>query len=257
MRLALRLAVLVALAAPARAEIIVPELPSDPASAKISVVVTPGLTKMSRLPGAELRKARKAMQEGVEIPDSQLRELADRGDGLAAQKYVRRLVPQGLAAHASDIAYYGSIAVATGRVWTLPEAVAAMRLLDPATEPSNRKKKYIAMLYPHAWAGNSLALDAVIDLNGEGRLFGPMSAATRAKIEAQGQKAGDGRVALRQAVALLQIPAPTAADLDAAHGYLNMAAKSGLLSVRAIAVNLLAQMDADADAGVATVALGQ
>ena len=42
-------------------------------------------------------------------------------------------------------------------------------------------------------AGNVLALDALIVLNGEGRLFGPMSDRTRDRIVAQAEQAGDGR----------------------------------------------------------------
>jgi hypothetical protein len=104
-------------------------------------------------------------------------------DGLAAQRYVRHLVANG--GSDSDIAYFGSIAVATGRVWTLPETVKAMLRLDPATEPPERVKVYMAMIYPHAWAGNSLALDAVVMLNGKGRLFGEMSDRTRKQLDEQ------------------------------------------------------------------------
>ncbi len=63
----------------------------------------------------------------------------------------------------------------TGRIWPLQDAITAMHQLDPATEPSDRIQMYIQTLYAHALAGNALALDAVVDLNGEGRLFGPMS----------------------------------------------------------------------------------
>jgi len=179
------------------------------------------------------------------VTDADLRALADQGDGLAAQKYVSRLMLQG-GASPSDIAYYATVAISTGRVWTLPEAVDAMRLLDPETEPAARKKAYVAMLYPHAWAGNSLALDAVIDLNGEGKLFGPLSEATRQRILEQGDKNGDGRAALRLALILLQKPELTADDQATLQDYLNRAKAVENLAVRTTALNLLALQEGKA-----------
>jgi hypothetical protein len=214
-------------------------IPPDAEQSKISVVVTPNLSHTKRLPNADLRQARKDMLAGIEISDDNLTALARHNDGLAAQKLVQRLLADGAGKHASDIAYYGSIAVSTGRVKSLRPAVAAMLTLDPATEPKERLQVYEAMLYAHAWAGNPLALDAVMDLNGEGKLFGELSDKTRAKIEEQGQKAGDGRVALRLAVGLmdgLDAPAP---DLQRAHDYLAQAAAGNNFTVKTTATNLL------------------
>jgi len=138
------------------------------------------------------------------------------------------------------------VAVGTGRVWTLPEAVEAMRRLDPATEPPERVRAHMAMLYPHAWAGNALALEALIDLNGEGRLFGPLSAATRERVLEQGDRAGDGRAALRLALKDLQEGGPTnLARDDLARDALARAMAGDDLAVQAVADNLLALLDAD------------
>jgi hypothetical protein len=215
------------------------QIPSDTEHAQISVKVTKGLVKTSKLPTAALREARLAMQDGKEISPENLRALAEHWDGLAAQKYVRYLLAEVPGASASDIAYFGTIAVSTGRVWTLPDVVNALHQLDPATEPRARIKAYAAMLYPHAWAGNSMALDAVIDLNGEGKLFGPMSKATQKRVEAMGNKAGDGRIPLRLALVLLQKPGRTQADMDAAKHYLTLAETASNLEVKATAENLL------------------
>ena len=214
-------------------------IPPDPAHAQISVTVTKGLIKTSKLPTAALRAARLAMQDGKEISPDDLHALAEHWDGLAAQKYVRYLIAEVPGASPSDIAYFGAIAVSTGRIWTLPAVVEALGKLDPATEPKARIKAYIAMLYPHAWAGNSLALDAVIDLNGEGRLFGPMSNATQKRVLEMGNKVGDGRIPLRLALVLVQKPGRTAADLDMARHYLTLAKAATNLEVQATAANLL------------------
>lgn len=214
---------------------------------QISVTVNPGVTSTAKLKTSALREARKAMIAGAEIPDADLRALADAGDGLAAQRYVRRLKDQGLAAaNPSDVAYYGSIAVAAGRIWTLRDAVEAMRRLDPETEPADRKRAHMAMLYPHAWAGNSLALDALIDLNGDGKLFGKMSEDTRRKILEQGAKNGDGRAALRMALDLLQKADRTEAEQANLRDYLAQAAQADNLAVQTTSANILAMLDGDA-----------
>lgn len=242
----LLLALALALPAPAlRAETALLPLPfpADPAARRISVTVDPGLTRTAALPTQALRQARRDLQADKPVSDGDLRALADRRDGLAAQAWVRRMVASGQGTP-SDIAFYGSIAVASGRVWTLPETVDAMLALDPATEPKERVKTYMAMLYPHAWAGNALAQDALIALNGEGRLFGPMSDKTRARLLETDRKTGAGRVALQLAVAALRDPA----DPAFARTCLDQAAASPHLAIRTTAAALRARLDAALDA---------
>jgi hypothetical protein len=219
-------------------------LPHDAESRLVSVVVTPGLASNATLP-EDLKAVRTAMLAGEETSPDMLRALADRRDGLAAQRYVRYLQSLSPPASDSDIAYYASIAVGTGRIWTLPDAIAAMHRLDPATEPSDRKRLYMAMLYPHAWAGNGPALDAVIALNGEGRLFGPLSDATLGKILVQDEKNGDGRAALQLAVNLLGQDPVTTEERAQAIDYLGRAAAADDLQVSVTAANLLALVTAE------------
>ena len=214
-------------------------LPSDQEDRLVSVVVTPGLSSNSTL-DEDLKVVRSAMHAGEDVSPKALRALADMNDGLAAQRYVRFLETLDPPANPSEIAHYATIAVSTGRIWTLPDAIEAMHLLDPATEPPERIGAYIEMLYAHAWAGNSLALDAVIDLNGEGRLFGALSEATRAKILEQDQKNGDGRAALRMALTLLMDQPLSTADSALAIEYLNLAAAADNFQVSVTASNLLA-----------------
>lgn len=253
-RWALALLLLTPAALPLQAETTAPALmpfPAPAAARQISVIVDKGLTRTASLPTEDLRQARRDLQADKVISDADLRTLADYRDGLAAQTYVRRLalVAAPDAAMRSDIAFYASIAVASGRVWTLPEGVAAMLTLDPATEPADRVKTYMAMLYPHAWAGNALAQDALIALNGEGRLFGPMSAKTRARLLETARKAGDGRVALQLAVAALR----DRADPVAARALLTEAQSSTQLAISTAAAALLAGLDASAAAAAPQV----
>ncbi|WP_130404205.1 hypothetical protein [Thalassococcus sp. S3] len=217
-------------------------IPTDRETRKISVVTDRGITQTKQLPSAALRQARRDMNAKKVVSDADLRKLADYKDGLAAQKYVALLVGRGLKQNASDVAYYASIAVGAGRVHALPEMVDAMRYLDPDSEPAARKRQLISVLYPHAWAGNSLALDAVVTFNGEGKLFGALSEKTRQRILTHAED-GDGRIELRMALNLLDTPAPTRADLEQAKVYLGRAAKSKTLSVATTAANLIPLID--------------
>lgn len=212
-------------------------------TSRISVTVDPGRTSMTGLPYA-LIVARRAMHAGETLPQDTLRKLADAGDGLAAQRLVRALLKDGMAGtEASDIAYYAAQAVGSGRIWTLPDMISAMKRLDPATEPPARVRRYIKVLYPHAWAGNGLALDALLDFNGEGRLFGPLSDKTRARILAQAARNGDGRIELRMALDQLRDVSHGGAGRTDTRALLVRAAASAHPGIAASAMALLAELD--------------
>jgi hypothetical protein len=236
--LSLMVALLLGIAGAGLAESITIAIPPDAAHAQIAVKVTVGLTSTKKLRSADLRAARKKMIDGEELPPETLRALAEKWDGLAAQKYVRFLTAQVPPATPSDIAYFGTIAVSTGRVWSLPEVVEALNKLDPSTEPPERMKAYVAMLYPYAWAGNSLAVDALFDLNGPGKLFGEMSDATLKKLSDQANKDTEGRIALRLALMLMQKPERSADEKARAEHFLSMAEASANLMIKTTAVNL-------------------
>lgn len=240
----IRAALLIAvLGQPLAAQSIPMPFAPDSEARKISVVVTKGRHTMRGLPD-RLVEARRRMHARLVVSDENLRALAARGDGLAAQKYVRLLVGRGEAVQAaSDVAYYSAIAVGTGRVWTLPDMVRAMQHLDPKTEPKDRIRKYIQVLYPHAWAGNALALQAVVDFNGEGRLFGALSKATRDKILAEARESGDGRTELRMALALMERDTLSDKDKKEAVRLLESAAQTTHPGIRAAAENMLRQLN--------------
>jgi hypothetical protein len=221
-------------------------IPVEKESRQISVKVTPGLTRTKSLPSKALRQARIDMLAKKVVSDENLRALADHGDGLAAQKYVRLLVARhsGDSSYASDIAYYGAIAVGTGRVWSLPDMVEAMHHLDVKTEPKARVNKYISVLYPHAWEGNGLALEALIDFNGQGKLFGDLSESTRQRIIEQSEKNGVGRAELHMAINIMQKPNLTQQETELARKYLERAKLANNLVIKTAASNLLPLLDA-------------
>lgn len=216
-------------------------------SQKVAVTVDRGLQSSKRLRSRALRIARDAMHKGEPISTENLRALGQAGDGLAAQRYVRTLLSDKTQANPSDIAYFAAVAVGTGRVWTLKPMIEAMYQLDPKSEPKERINTYIRVLYPHAWAGNSLALEALVAFNGEGRLFGPLSDKTRDRILAEARALGDGRTELSLAMGILEVQrASDTPDADAiaqAHSYLERAAGSDHLAVSTTAQNLLRMID--------------
>ncbi|WP_136441955.1 hypothetical protein [Pacificoceanicola onchidii] len=222
---------------------------SDSVEARqVSVVVTPDRRSMKGLP-THLVRARRAMHAKQDVSDADLRALAEKGDGLAAQRYVRRLVAQGKArSEASDVAYFSAVAVGAGRVWTLPDMIEAMHHLSAETEPRKRISTYIKVLYAHAWAGNTLALDAVVAFNGDDKLFGALSERTRDKILAQGKQNADGKVELRMAVEMLEQGSLSEQERARTRDLLAKAAASGHLGIMTTAENLMAQMDREAAA---------
>lgn len=215
----------------------------DKEKREISVVVTPGLARTTALRGQELRDARRAMNAGEDVSEELLRELAINRDSLAAMKVVDLLVARGMRENASDIAFFASIAVAAGRVWPLPEMVEAMRHIDPATEDEERIKKYIAVIYAHAWAGNSLALDAVIEFNGPDALFGEMGNVTRRRLEEQARLADNGRIELRLALRMMEQGDLSPSEVSTVRGYLDNVEQSPVLGMKAIGLNLKGLLD--------------
>lgn len=212
-------------------------LPGSAESRKISVVVDRGITHTNQLP-SRLRPIRKAMVGGAEMSDADLRSLAERGDGLAALWLTKRLVAEGLPEHKAEIAFLASIAAGAGRVSTLDEMIEALYLLQPGQLPRAKLRKVIRVLYAHAWAGNTRALGAVIDLNGPDRLFGAMSETTRDRLLATGRELGTGQIELRLALKLLTETPDDAAARTRALGYLIRAERMGDLAVRTMAQNL-------------------
>ncbi|MCH2164741.1 MAG: hypothetical protein MK098_08830 [Marinovum sp.] len=211
-------------------------------STQISVIVDPGVRGTRDLRSQRLRQARQDVLNGTYVPADLMRALAEAGDGLAAQRYVRLLQAEP-GAPASDLAYFSAVAVGSGRVWTLGTMIKAMHALDPTNEPRDRVRKYITVLYPHAWAGNTLALEAVAAFNGEGRLFGALSDRTRQRILDEARTHGGGRLELSLAMTLLErarMGSPTApSDTAQAKELLELAVASDQIAVHTTAANLL------------------
>ena len=284
LRIFLALGLIVVLAVPVSAQKIeitdlpLPRSPISKESRLINVVVDPGLKSMSALPTQELRDARAAFTAKQPVSPDILRRLAELRETMAAARYVEYLsgLRQVEAVDAlgqpmlqmlpstgeipgytgknynSDVAYFGAIAVGGGRNWVLDDMLEAMRFLDPATEPRARINTYIKMLYPQAWAGNELALDAVIEFNGEGKLFGRLSERTRLKIEDTLSNLGTGRGEMKRALAILSRTNRTQSDIDEAIPLLRVAQGSETLAIATMATNLINHFSGTPGLGLTT-----
>ncbi|MGR3502279.1 hypothetical protein [Pseudaestuariivita sp.] len=218
----------------------------------ISIVVDRGLRKTKYLRSRELRQARVALLDKQELPRETLKALADRQDTLAALRYSNLLWREGLEENATEIAQYASISAGAGRVSSLKKMIRAMEYLDPDTTSQALKNQLMRILYPYAWAGNPLAMDAVVAYNGEGRLFGKLSARTRARIE-EHSAGGDGRVELRMALDLIRNTPRTPEAEAQARRYLERAQSSSNLAVRTMALNMSVLLADPASSGVADI----
>lgn len=208
-----------------------------PERKKISVVVTRGVTHTRQLP-RQLQSTRKAMLAGRPMVDEQLRDLAKAHDSLAALRYTKRLMARD--GSPAEIAYYASLAAAGGRASVFDDMVKALYSLRPGDMEKTRLSHVISVLYGYAFAGNTLALDAVMDLNGPKALFGEMSPKTRERLLSEGLEIGDGRIELRLAMqAISERTVPTQVIV----GYLLRAERMGDLAVRTTAENLRRHID--------------
>ena len=207
-------------------------------STEVAVVLRRRPFRTRDLPWGPLRDARRQMNAGEEISEDDLRAIAEYGDGLAAHKYVQILTDRGIRNNASDVAFFSAIALETGRIWPLDEFVIALRHLDPETEPDRRVQRYISVLYPYAWAGNRLALEAVIEHNGEGRLFGALSTATAERIRETRESVSDDYSIIRETVTLLEQDYLTASERLRVIGYLSILKASESLPLRTAGYNL-------------------
>lgn len=207
------------------------------ATRKISVVVDKGITRTRQLP-VSLRPLRKAMIANRPLSEGDLRKLAERGDGLAALRYTKLLLDRGLAQNATGVAYFGAIAAGAGRISVLDDMIEALHLLQPGDLGPEELGRAIRTLYGHAWAGNTMALAALLDLNGKDRLLGEMSEKTRLRLLETGQRLADGRIELHMAMKLLAGGNRDKPTLTRADGYLLRAERMGDVTIKTMAANL-------------------
>ena len=212
------------------------------APSRITVKMTPGITSSAQLPTPELIAARKALTQGQTIYTSQMRQLADLGDGFAAYKFAQWLEAQGDNVRASDVAHYYGMAAATGRGGAITHLISILDRMEPADLSRARSDVLEGVVFAYARAGNSHALDAVIRYQISQKPFGRLDTEVQSLVDlAQGE--GAATLGLHLAQNIMQDPAHTPADLLRARGYLETATASASLETQLVAANLVPLLD--------------
>jgi len=193
------------------------------------------------LPSRYLRSIRRTMISGAPVNATDLRALADAGDGLAAFRYAKLLQampnpdPKGAAAH------YYSIAAYTGRAFAVPP-LARMLMAEGAGYSDSRLKQALNAMTVQAISGNAVAATLLGQMYADGVPFGHDLAQAQTFL-AMTSKGGSPKVALQLGIALMSDPTDASAGSPAARSALRLAAAGDDLSVRVTAENLLRLLD--------------
>ena len=208
---------------------------------RITVQIVPGIQSSLELPTPELVNARKALAAGRPILTSDLRAMADMGDGFSALRFAQWLETQENA-QSRDLAHYYGIAAATGRGGAIGNMIIALERIPPENLGPVRRKVMRDILLAYARAGNTLAIDALFQFHTQGTPFGSLE---NELLEIAGQVQGEtaAELSLKTAVMLLDKPAPSETDLERTAALLETAMNAETLTTRLTAQNLLPLME--------------
>lgn len=187
-----------------------------------------------------MKDLRARLVAGKTLTDKQLVRLADSGDSLGAFHLARKLEIVGDAESTARAARYYLSALAAGK--TAAE-LPLTRLLEAGALADDDKALARAekLLNLRAGKGSEIAVAALTRMYRSGTPFGADTARADA-LETAAAEAGDAKAALAIALAALS-GTPDHAARERARHFLAIAAKSDILSTRAIAENLLAGLD--------------
>jgi hypothetical protein len=192
------------------------------------------------LPSAALRAARKSMVTGGKVSSSQLRALADAGDGLAAYRYGKVLEAADPPAKAGGAAHYYAIAAYTGRAFAVAP-LAKLLVAEGDTYGASLLKHSLNALTVQAISGNAQAAAMLGQMYIDGVPFGRDTNEAQHFLSMAGQN--DPAAALKLGIALITDPADARLDHVGARAALILAANGTNLSARVTAQNLLRMLD--------------
>lgn len=193
----------------------------------------------SHLPIA-LQEARKRLLAGKRISYGELQALADAKDGIGAFKLAERIQKQGRPELATDALHYFAIAAYQDRGYAVRHMMTILNDGSLTLQPSHLESAEAA-LRRQARKGNEQAVEGLIRLYSEGRLFGDK----RGELEtllASGTGRKNGDTAFKLAVLLLSDRDRTPAQIEQAARFLTIAEQNGSIGMKAAAGNLLAQL---------------
>lgn len=183
-----------------------------------------------------MKAIRTRMIAGKKVTDKELRSLAKSGDDLGQYYYAKRLEERGDPDVLDDAAGYYLTALTKGREAAEKPLI---RLLDGGAIDAQVElvADAEAVLVKRAGKGDVTAREALISMYREGQPFGLKTVEADALLIAAAE-AGDTKAALDLAYATLR-GVPNPAKIEAAKGYLKIAATAEDLSVRTQAENIL------------------
>ncbi|MDT8857106.1 hypothetical protein RNZ50_19120 [Paracoccaceae bacterium Fryx2] len=234
-------AVLICLATGAVAQPMAPDPGLPGMVVRADFVFDNAVRKTRDLPTAALQAARRKMISGAAMGPTDLRALADAGDGLAAFRYARLLQEKETPDPTGAAAHYYAIAAYTGRAFAVPPLARLLRD-EGAGYSAGRLTHGLNAMTVQALSGNAVASTLLGQMYADGVPFGRDLAQAQNYL---GMASGGGspRAALQLGVALMSDPADAATGHPGARSALALAAAGEDLSVRVTAENLLRMID--------------
>jgi len=204
---------------------------------KADFVFDNAVRKTKDLPTASLRKSRLRMLSGVEIGSSELRALADHGDGLAAFRYGKLLQEAGKPDPDGAAAHYFAIAAYTGRAFAVAP-LARLLKTEGSFYSKSRLRHCLNAMTVQALSGNAKAATLLGEMYADGKPFG-RDLAKAQQFLAMVSDGNDPKAALNLGLALMSDADDAAAGHVGALSALRLAAAGSDLSVRVTAENLM------------------
>lgn len=183
-----------------------------------------------------LQEMRRSMLAGARMSDTDLRTLADAGEGLAAARLAQRLEERGDPALQDDAAHYYSIAVYVDRDFALPRLLAILRRPDLQIGPA-RLNNLRDVLERETNQRNPVAVAGLADLLLRGTPFGLDVPRARDLLLIAAED-GDTKAAIRLALSHFQGAPDLPPDPEAARPALAIAMTSPDPGVQAMARTL-------------------
>ncbi|MGL4197248.1 MAG: hypothetical protein ACRCSX_05735, partial [Allorhizobium sp.] len=193
----------------------------------------------SHLPIA-LQTARKRLLAGKRVSYAELQALADARDGVGAFKLAERIQKQGDPKLATDALHYFAIAAYQDRGYAVRHMLDILGNDSLQLSPSHLESAEAALRL-QARKGNEQAVEGLIRLYSEGRLFGDKRGELEALL-ASGTGRKNGDTAFKLAILLLSDRDRTPEQTEQATRFLAIAEENGSIGMKAAASNLLAQL---------------
>jgi TPR repeat protein len=187
-----------------------------------------------------LKDMRRRMLAGDALSDTDLRRLADAGEGLAAARFAERLEARGTLSVLDDAAHYYAIAVYVDRDFALPRLISLLGRSGIDIAPG-RLTTIRDVLDGQARGGNPVAAAGLARLLLRGRPFGTDVAQARALL-LMAAEAGDGQAAILLALNHIQGAPGVLPDAGAARPALTLALASPDPGVQAMAATLVQRL---------------